>query len=247
MNGSIDLFTGLLGGGKTLLAVEEIAYHIRRGGTVYTNIALKLDGLRAWMAEHGLDLDESRIHILKVEDIEEFHKHVARGTKDMASLVVIDEASLNLNARDWQKLNRDLWNFNVLVRKLDIRLIYISQQPEYLDKQIRGLVREQVDCRNLRNFYLGGILPIPIPLLIRVYARKGFGGKAMRSHAEFCPAPRWVYPLYDSDALLGKAAGQFSDMPFVNTAPLKKIPRVERPTDAYACLLAFCAALVLMV
>lgn len=230
MNGEIHLISGTLGGGKTLYAVERIAWHLYKGGHVFTNIEMLPDAVAAWLASKGRQFDPARLHVILEADVKKFHEVVYRGHPDLRVMVVIDEAGLNLNARDWKDLNRDLLNFNVLVRKFDILMLYISQKPEMLDKQIRNLVQTQIDCRNFRHYKIMGLFSVPLSILFRVHMICTWGQKA-KSHTETCLAPRWAFRLYNSDALLGAAAGKFASMTRVSPTPLSRIKRVPLPRD----------------
>lgn len=249
MNGEIQLITGTLGGGKTLLAVEKAVNHLRRGGHVYTNIEIIAAEVEKWLACQGLQFEPERLHVIPNADIKQFHKNLERGEPDMRVYVIIDEAGLEFNCRDYRELNRDLLNFNVLVRKFDICLIYIAQKPEMLDKQFRGLCQTQVDCRNFKHYKIWGVFSMPIPLLFRVHYSLVWGKRQhMRTEPVF--TPKWVYPLYNSDALLGDAAGKFASMGKATRSPLKRIkklrlPRPSLPLSFFELFLASCVAFFL--
>lgn len=243
MNGSIGLLTGTLGGGKTLCAVaEHIIPHILRGGFVYTNIALKLDAIAAYCLKRGIIFEPERVKIIEGKSLVGFEAEIGRGTHDMPVLVVFDEAALDgLNSRDWKDLNREFLNFNVLMRKLDIRMIYIAQKLQMLDKQVRDLCQTLTDCRNFKNFRIWGIIPFPIPVLVRVHHDMTWG-KISKSHSDLVWNPSWAYGLYDSDALLGAAAVKFGSMTQHQHTDLKRIQKTPSPW-AFPALVAFFAAL----
>lgn len=251
MNGEIQLITGTLGGGKTLLAVEIACNHLRKGGHVYTNIEIIPDRVRTWLATQGYEFDESRLHLIPNASIKKFHETLTRGEPDMRVYVIVDEAGLEFNSRDWKETNRELLNFNVLVRKFDIFLVYIAQKPEMLDKQFRNLCQTQIDCRNLKHYRIMGAFSIPVPLLFRVHFSLVWG-KQHHTHTQTCLVPKWVFPLYNSDALLGDAAGKFATMERAVRSPLRRIPKLKLPSpplpisilevltaSCVACLLSF--------
>jgi len=242
MNGSITLITGTLGGGKTLYAVEEIAHHILRGGFVYTNIALKRDAIKKWIEEQGLCYDDTRVVILDGSSMEAFYSHVGRGTHEMPVMVVFDEAAVaGLNARDWNKQERDMLNFNVLIRKLDIRMLYIVQQAQFIDKQIRALCQVLVDCRNLKYYKIWGIIPLPLPLLIRVHHNLTWG-KVAKTHSDVVTKKPEFYALYDSDALLGNAVSKFAQMKVLTGGKLRSIERKSNNYNKQLALFTVCYA-----
>src|SRR5947209_2284326 len=125
VEGKIECYAGALGSGKTAHAMEDIMEHLKRGGTVVTNVELFRDRLQLWMASHGLAMDHSRLLI--VEDTRDFWKLVKRGDDKLTVLAVFDETHVEHGAREWQQTTREEMLFNTMVRKLSIRLIYVSQ------------------------------------------------------------------------------------------------------------------------
>jgi len=244
MNGHITLVSGTLGGGKTLYAVERIVYALERGGTVFTNISLNVPAIAAWLAAQGLLFDPSRLTVL-TGDIRDFYEVLQRGTPDNLCTVVVDEASMSdaFNSRSWADTSKELLDFNRLVRKLDIFLVYIAQNPEHLDKQIRSMCQMNVSCRNFKYYKLFGVIPFPFPILLRVHLNQTFGGKPAKSHTDIVWAPKWLYGLYDSDALLGSAAEKVGRLSVVASSPLKRIRKVPLPSSGpslFLDLVALC-------
>lgn len=239
MNGEIELITGTMGGGKTSYAVAEIMFHLRKGGTVYTNIEMVFPEVGKWLAYQGLKFDPTRLVYLNEDDVLSFTSFVKRGSADLRVMLVIDECALNFNSRDFQEtakrekqMEMPILHFNVLVRKLDIRLLYLVQASSLFDKQMRTLCQTQTDCRNLKHMRLLGVFPCPIPLQFRVHFVLTLGVKTL-SYTEyiFSHGMRWVWPLYKSDALLGRAAGKFGKMEHAATSPLERIKKLKRPSD----------------
>ena len=73
--------------------------------------------------------------------IPEFHKHTAAGTPEKPVLVVLDEAHLWFNARDWNSTSRELLAFLTQSRKQSTDVIFISQSLLNMDKQFMRLVQ----------------------------------------------------------------------------------------------------------
>ncbi|MBK8583395.1 MAG: hypothetical protein IPL86_16720 [Flavobacteriales bacterium] len=223
MNGFVELITGTLGGGKTLFAVERAFAHAATGGYVYSNIPFVVEAWRAAMAERKrLVLDPGRVNILTAEQTLEFHLHVPRGTHARAVMVIVDEAGLEFNSRDWAKTSKEILAFNTYARKLDIQLLYISQQSADVDKQFRGKCRCEWQCRNLFNLRLFGVIPIKIPLMSRVCYDTTKGKREYLCN-DVVSSPKWVWPLYDSDALTGRGKAMLGEIQQVSGTPLERI------------------------
>lgn len=83
------------------------------------------------------------------------------------TLVVVDEASVIWNAREWQKgetsHNRMDWlKFFVQHRKLGYNFIIISQTDRQIDRQIRSLFEYEIKHRKVNNFKIGKLIPFPM-------------------------------------------------------------------------------------
>lgn len=224
MNGYCELITGTLGGGKTLFSVERAYAHIRAGGHVYANIPFNPEQWARTLADRdGLKFKPERLVTLSAEQTLEFHRHIPRGTHSHQVMVIIDEAGLEFNSRDWAKTSKELLAINTLARKLDLILLYVSQQSADVDKQFRGKCRCEWQCRNLFHRRVMGI-PMKIPLLFRVCYDTT---KGKREHLcyDAVPVPKWVFPLYDSDALVGRGFAAVSGLQTVEGSALEAIER----------------------
>lgn len=227
------------------MGAELSLMHLRRGGWMWTNVAFFTDPVREWMASKGLKFDESRLNRLTGE-LSEFYKQIPRGTPEHPVVVLIDEASLDFNARDWKDTSRDLLAFANFVRKLDIHLIFITQRFEDLDKQFRARVSELFVCRNMKALKIWGIIPCPLPFYFRVRFDNTRGnGRPVKLDSEVV-FKSWAWGLFDSNALTGKGHEQFLAMQTAHASPLEKIERAAEtaPSPLWPYVLAaFSAAL----
>lgn len=74
-------------------------------------------------------------------------------------LLVIDEAQLLFNAREWNKGNRASWiSFFTQHRKLGYRVILIAQFDRMLDRQIRSVLEYEHIHRKVKNIGKGGFI-----------------------------------------------------------------------------------------
>lgn len=240
MNGFIELVTGTLGGGKTAFAVERIFDHLCRGGWVYTNVECYPDKIAERMAIKGLEFDPERLVMLQ-GDAREFHKVVKRGTADCLVMLVIDEAGLEINARDWAKTDKGTLAFNTMARKLDIWLVYISQDANDVDKQIRKKADTIWVCRNMKKLKIWGFIPCPLPFYFRVRFDNTRGTKPQKLDSELLLRPA-SWGLYNSDAMVGQVSEQFRGMQAVTAAPLKRIERKRPPQRAPLSLMLTASA-----
>lgn len=162
----IEIFQGRIGGGKTYSAVLRIAAHLGKGGHVFSNIEVNPLGLaklvRSWYrVEPVLD---AQYHMLERDQIPIFHKFLSAGSADLPNLVVIDEAQLFFNARDWQKASAGLLTFLTQSRKVRCDVILITQNMSLIDKQLRVNSQFVWAFKDFKRF----ISWFPFPLILAV-------------------------------------------------------------------------------
>jgi hypothetical protein len=93
----------------------------------------------------------------------ELHKVLPRGTSDKPVLVFIDEAHLWFNSRDWAKQSRDFLNYLTLSRRFHVDLVFVSQHPDNVDKQVRRLIQHYWYFRDMSKYRVP-VLDVSWPL-----------------------------------------------------------------------------------
>jgi len=221
--GELAFYVGSLGSGKTSFAFEEILEHLLKGGTVVTNIAFYAEVIRKWMLEtHGLEFDDTRL--IHIQDGADVWKHAVTGTT-LPAMLVIDEAHVEHNARAWDKTASEQILFNTMARKLKIKVVYITQDINNVDKQFRRMAQKIVYCRNLAHFRLFGFLRCPFNLFVRIPYICGPGVQPAKQSPELTLRPL-SWGMFDSHSLVGRAQETFGLLRAAETSPLK---RVQRP------------------
>lgn len=239
--GSLAFYVGALGSGKTSFGFEEAFARLLKGGTVVTNIDFYPDKVAEKMAEYGLEFDPARL--IRFEDGEDLWKHAVKGTTDLATMLLVDEAHVEHNARAWDKTAAEQVLFNTMARKLKVDVVYITQDINNVDKQFRRMAQKIVYCRNLAHFKLFGFLRFPFNLFVRVPYICGPGVQPHRENPEITIKPL-SWGLFNSHALVGKAERTFSVLQAAETSPLKRIPKRVKPINLWwaAPLAAACTA-----
>ncbi len=177
----LHIFTGLVGGGKTLSAVEWILEHISKGGSCVTNIQLDIKECKRYVQiQYGWKLQEGQIIYIPVEvfiDISKpLHQHFHCGTREMPVLVVLDECSEILDAH--QRLAKgqgdglkEFMSFCRQHRKHNIDMILITQSPSYVVKRVRELAAFWWKFMDMGTMRMPG-LQIPMPYPISKFVRQ---------------------------------------------------------------------------
>lgn len=197
----IEVFEGRIGGGKTFYAVQRMIKYMASGGCVCTNIELKWKEVCEYvLKKYSWQLVPEQYIFLEDEKICSFHRHTPSGSPDMPSLVVIDEAHIWLNARDWDKQSRELLTFLTQSRKCFTDIIFISQSALNMDKQIMRLVQYIWRFRDMKKWRIAGIgIAWPLDQFLKIQYDQD-GKTVMDRFLEF--KEKAVYNLYYSYKLL---------------------------------------------
>lgn len=228
----IELFEGRLGGGKTYSAVVRIVDHLRRGGVVCTNIDMVWESISAYVVKYwGLVIEDAQWIKLTDEQIGLFHHHTPSGTASLPVLVVIDEAHLIFNARDFAKTDkqfRETLVFLTQSRKVHTDVIFISQSILNMDKQFMRLVQFIWRFRDLQRWKIPG-LGIPYPLKQILCVQFDYDNKTILNR-RFIRKDKAIFALYNTNALLQS----FSRLSVPTTVhSLKKAVKKQTPMVKY--------------
>lgn len=150
----ITIVEGVLGGGKTVYAVRETLSRLARGGHVFTNIDMVRENVHAYLlARHGVYLRSSQLQRLpEGDEVVSWLDSIQFGTLENPILVVLDEAHMWYNARDWKATHEtsgDVLSFLTQSRKVGVDLLFISQDAKNVESQFRRMAQVLVRSRNL--------------------------------------------------------------------------------------------------
>lgn len=162
----IYFYSGTPGSGKSLHVARDIYFRLNRNKkypNVIANFMINEKMIKNKKANF-IYKDNSDLTVTFLLDYA-LKNHTAG--KENQTLVVVDEASVIWNSREWQKAdtrhNRMDWlKFFVQHRKLGYNFIIISQTDRQIDRQIRSLFEYEIKHRKVNNFKIGKLLPVPI-------------------------------------------------------------------------------------
>ena len=148
---AITLMSGTPGSGESLHAVFEALDWLKFGKNVITNFPLAYD--KYLKKQIKGDYEYWKNNDITPQNLFAYAKeHHRPGTKPQ-TLVIVDEASIMFNARDFGRKDRMEWiYFLANHRHLNFDIILIAQNDKMLDKQIRALIEYDVKHRSLSNF-----------------------------------------------------------------------------------------------
>lgn len=196
----IILYSGTPGSGKSLHCARTIYYALKRGEPVIANFAIdekqvgKHKGSFIYKSNEELTPDYLVSYSLEYCS--------GRRVKEGGLLLVIDEAQLMFNSRDYSRKDRSDWlTFFSQHRHLNYDIILIAQFDRMLDRQIRSLIEYETIHRKVSNFgWKGKLLSLAAfgNLFVSV---KVWYPMRLRTDSEFFRASKKYYSLYDTHAL----------------------------------------------
>lgn len=156
---AINLYSGVPGSGKSLLATYQAIEYLLCGRNVIANFPLDMSYFRRRKKVGQFFYEPTKEMSPKffVDFANEHHDTTGRLRKKVQTLVIIDEASMLFNSRTWQSSDRSDWIFFLANhRHLNYEFIIIAQIDRMLDRQIRGLIETEFKCRAITAFGLTG-------------------------------------------------------------------------------------------
>lgn len=170
----IDLYLGSVGSGKSYHALKEgIEKTKQRGGFVVANFPIKAKTKKE---------EERWIYLEDFSPKDLIRLSIERGSfgKEGRALVIVDEAGIKFNSRDWQvnPNERKEWiKFLSQSRKFGYDIILVAQDERMVDRQIRKLAEYNVKHIKLRNYKWMKLLPWQIFAVIRFWNGATFKGQ----------------------------------------------------------------------
>lgn len=165
----ITLYTGSVGSGKSYHATD-LGKDWVKNRHVIANFPLKFGKSKRQQqqAERWIFHDELTVEFLIAKSIEK-----GWYGKESQCLVIIDEAGVIFNSRDWQTAgdHRKNWiKFLSQSRKFGYDFIFVAQSDRMIDKQIRGLVEYEVKHLKANNAFFFQFLSLfRVTLFLYVY------------------------------------------------------------------------------
>jgi len=201
----VELIEGRLGGGKTYLAVVRALDQWLRGGIVCSNVDFLWDAIKEHVAKkYDRVLDDRQLITLQDEQVGLFHKFTPSGVQGGPPvLVIIDEAHLTFNARDWSKTHKDYretLTFLTQSRKVHTDVILISQSVLNMDKQFMRLVQYIWRCRDLSKWRVPG-LGVAYPFQTLLVVQYDYDGTTVLRKS-FEKKRVEIFNLYKTNSLL---------------------------------------------
>lgn len=196
----IELYSGTPGSGKSLHTAKEIRSRLRMRkciiiGNFYVNTSAirHCKGVYLYVANDRLLPDRLLQFARRLSD------HLERRLKEGEVLLIIDEAQLLFNSREWQNVSRNGWlSFFSQHRHYGYDIILVAQFDRMLDRQIRSLIEyEQIHRKVSRFGYIGFFVGLFTHDNLYVAVKRWY---PIKQHVEsnFFVGSSLVFQIYDS-------------------------------------------------
>lgn len=158
----IELYSGTPGSGKSLHTADLMYRWVTIfKAPVICNFGFNFLACKCKGYGSGYIIDNNKLTPDFLIDFSEQYRSVRKWNSipEEHLLLVIDEAQLLFNAREWNKGNRADWiSFFTQHRKLGYRVVLIAQFDRMLDRQIRSVIEYEYIHRKVKNIGKGGII-----------------------------------------------------------------------------------------
>lgn len=209
----IELYSGTPGSGKSLHLAERLYWRLKAGKytvcnfDVYVNYK-KIKAKRFYDAFLCVD-NETLTPQLLMEHSGSLFK--GKRPKEGSILLVIDEAQLLFNSRDWGRRDRNAWlMFFSQHRKFGYDVILVAQFDRMLDRQIRSLIEYELIHRKVSNYGKKGKILSAFALGNLFVSVKVWYPMKEKVGSSFFRMKRKYYSLYDTFKVFSGEACQDS-------------------------------------
>lgn len=156
----ISLYAGTPGSGKSLHSSKDIISRLKRKRVTIGNFSVNRNVVKR---RKGFFITVEN-HRLTPERLMEFSRrysaHLGRRLHEGELLLIIDEAQLLFNSRDYGSKERRSWlSFFTQHRKFGYDVVLVAQFDRMLDRQVRCLIEYEFMHRKVSNFgFIGTVL-----------------------------------------------------------------------------------------
>ena len=200
----ISLYSGTPGSGKSLHTASVIKAWLRLGRPVICNFEVNLSMVKHPEMFYYVPNNKLNAQML-INFAMKYWTLTGKHIREDYILLVLDEAQLLFNARQWQKNDQQGWiSFYTQHRKFGFRVILVAQFDRMLDRQIRSLIEYEYIHRKVSNFGIYGKIFSAFALGKLFVAVEMWYPLKERVGSDFFIARPGLYRLYDTYKQLDK-------------------------------------------
>lgn len=196
----IELYSGTPGSGKSLHTAREIRSRLRMHKRyIIGNFAVNTKAIKKCKGNYIMVMNDRLTPDRLLQFSRRLSRHLGRRLKEGEILLIIDEAQLLFNAREWQNIARNGWlSFFSQHRHYGFDIILAAQFDRMLDRQIRSLLEYESVHRKVSRF---GTIGFFVGLLthdnLYVVVKRWYPIKERIESSMFIGTKR-IFSIYDS-------------------------------------------------
>lgn len=192
----ICLYSGTPGSGKSLHTASNIKARLALNKPVICNFEVNPDMVRH--PEKFFYVDNKTLTPAYLAAFARGY-FLGKKVKEEEIFLIIDEAQLLFNAREWQAVNASGWiSFFTQHRKMGYHVILVAQFDRMIDRQIRSLIEYEFIHRKVSNFGWAGKIMSSVALGKLFVSVQMWYPLKEKVGSEFFVARRGLYRLYDT-------------------------------------------------
>lgn len=205
----IVLYSGTPGSGKSLDTARTIYNWSSRGAPIICNFSINEAHIKVRKEKNILYMPNEQLNPDRLVEYARNHFEGKR-VKEDSILLIIDEAQLLFNAREWSAKGRARWNwFFTMHRHFGFFIILVAQFDRMLDRQVRCLIEYEYIHRKVKNMgikglFLSCVMLSPANLYVKV---KVWYPMKEKLSSEFFAGKRKYFDMYDTFAMLDVPMG----------------------------------------
>lgn len=221
----IELYSGTPGSGKSLHMAREVRSRLmKKDSIVIGNFYINIKNIPKRKGNYICVMNDR----LTPERLLQFSKrlscHLGRRLKEGEILLIIDEAQLLFNSREWQNISRKGWlSFFSQHRHYGYHIILATQFDRMLDRQVRCLLEYETIHRKVSRFgKMGLIIGLISHGNVFIAIRKWYPIKE-KVDSEIFIGSRKIYDVYDSYNHFDAPGVKVKKSPVIVLEPVKAI------------------------
>lgn len=170
----ISLYSGTPGSGKSLHVADRLLWALHTRHLVVCNFDINPEIVNTRKRDYYRDyfryVPNNKLSVSRlIRFAEEYFD--GNPIKEGRLLLVVDEAQLMFNAREWDKVGRKQWTaFFSQHRKYGYDIILVAQFDRMLDRQIRSLIEYEYIHRKVSNYGWKGVFLSALMLSPHLFA-----------------------------------------------------------------------------
>lgn len=196
----IELYSGTPGSGKSLHMAFEIRSRLKKNnrviiGNFYINTSIIKKRKGSYIMVMNDRLTPDRL----LDFSRKLSRHLGRRLKEGEILLLIDEAQLLFNSREWQNLAHSGWlSFFSQHRHYGFDIILAAQFDRMLDRQVRCLLEYEIIHRKVNRFgFIGAVIGLFTGKNLYIAIKKWYPLKEKIDSSLFLGSKK-LFAIYDS-------------------------------------------------